>query len=118
MDEPPPTLKPYANMTIRGFLALADYVRKHIDPPSVGAAAVDVMTEGLKVTIGFDASAKRQPSEYEERKQKAEKAGMTVYDTNGKKRYERLKKEYPGVPPSVLTKSKKDIEEYVKTHQK
>jgi hypothetical protein len=121
MDETPSPLKSYANMTKKGFAILLDYVRTHMDPPVVDIA-VNVVTEGLKVAIGFDASTQRSNQEckqmYEERRQRAEKVGMTAYELNNKKRYERLKKEYPDVPTAVLTKSKKDIEEYVKTRQK
>jgi hypothetical protein len=117
-----PPLKPYANLTKSGFAILAEHVRENTHPPSAGNAAVDVVTEGLKIAFRFDVTAKPSTEDYKKmydgQKKKAEKAGITVYEKNHKKRYERLKKEYPNVPTSILVGSKKGLEEYVKTHQK
>ena len=105
--------KPSVNLNKTGYAKLVEYVRENTDPPDAGNTAVEVLTDGLRETLGFDAAAKRSEEyckrDYENQKKLATKRGVSVYELSAKPRYERLKKEFPNLPTTMLSKSLKEI---------
>ena len=110
--------KPSVNLNKKGYAKLVEYVRENMDPSDVGNTAVAVLTDGFRETLRFDPDAKKTQEEnrhsYDIQKKLAKERGLTSYEYSTKARYERLKNQYPDVPPSVLVKSKAYIEAYVK----
>ena len=110
--------KPSVNLNKKGYAKLVEYVRENMDPPDVGNTAVAVLTDGFRETLRFDPAAKRSEEDckrsYEKQKQLAKERGVSAYELSAKPRYERLKKQFPGLPPTVLSKS--SMEEIEKLH--
>ena len=105
--------KPSVNLNKKGYAKLIEYMRGSIEDSDVSNIAVDTVTIGLRETLGFDAAAKRSEEyckrDYENQKKLATKRGVSVYELSAKPRYERLKKEFPNLPTTMLSKSLKEI---------
>lgn len=105
--------KPSVNLNKKGYAKLVQYMQGAIEDPDVSNIAVDTVTVGLRETLGFDPASKRSEEyckrDYENQKKLATMRGVTVYELSAKPRYERLKKEFPGLPTTMLSKSIKEI---------
>ena len=108
--------KPSVNLNKKGYAKLVEHMKMNIEDHNVANIAVDTMTSSLRETLGFDPAAKRSEEDckrsYEKQKQLAKERGVSAYELSAKPRYERLKKQFPELPPTILSKS--SIEEIEK----
>lgn len=102
-----PVSKPIATMTKKGYSQICDYITGNASPEHT-QMILNLMTEAMKNTIGFDPEAKAS-KEVCERKinQRREKYGGKAYPPDyyekyGRKQYEKKKEMFPDVPISTI----------------
>lgn len=113
-EDDAPSLKPSVNLNKKGYAKLVEHMKMSIEDQSIGNIAVITMTSSLRETLGFDPAAKRSEEDckrsYEKQKQLAKERGVSAYELSTKKRYERLKNQYPDMAPSIVLKLKLPVD--------
>ena len=102
-----PEPKSVASLTKKAYYGMCEYINGNASPEHA-QMILDLMTEAMRATTGFDPNAK-MPTEtckkmVEQRKQILEKEGVTQYEKYIKPRYERLKEQFPTVSTHELLK--------------
>jgi len=101
-----PVTKPVANLTKKGYSQICDYISGNASPEHA-QMLLDLMTEAMKNTIGFDPEAKVSKEVREQKYNRLrEKFGkLSVpdqYEKYGKKHYEKKKDMFPDVPTTLI----------------
>ena len=102
-----PEPKSVASLTKKAYYGMCEYIVGNTSPENA-QMILDLMTEAMRATTGFDPNAKMSPElckrTIDRRKQNLEKEGVTQYEKYIKPRYERLKEQFPTVSTHELLK--------------
>ena len=102
-----PEPKPIASLTKKSYHGICEYIAGNASPEHT-QMILDLMTEAMRATTGFDPQVKADPEfckkKNEQRRKNAEKEGTTEYEKYIKPRYERLKEQFPGVSTHTLSR--------------
>lgn len=100
--------KSVVNLTKKSYREICEHITRHTDPEQA-QTTIALMTAAMRETTSFDPVAKQSLEmsrrQNEIRKEKLKASGATYYDAFNKKRYERLRAQFPNVPASVLIKT-------------
>ena len=103
-----PEVKPITNLTKKGYSQICDYILGNAEPEHA-KVVIDLMTEAMNKTIGFDPNARvsRELSlqKYEQKKARGVKNDPDHYNKYGKKSYAKKKALFPNIPASVVAKN-------------
>lgn len=102
-----PEVKPITSLTKKGYNQICDYILGNAEPEHA-KVVIDLMTEAMNKTIGFDPTARASRElclrKYEQRKAKGIQRDPDYYEKYGKKGYEKKKALFPNIPASVVVK--------------
>ena len=112
--------KAVVNLTKGAFANVCAHIQNTVDAETADLC-IGILTSALKETTGFSTSAKK-PKEVCERqyandKERVAREGTTIYDKYGKKKYEKRKEKYPGVPVKILAMSEREITQWVEKNK-
>jgi len=107
--------KAVVNLTKGAFANVCAHIQSNY--PDSADMCIGILTQALKETTGFSTTAKKPRGvcerQYALERERAAREGVTQYEKYIKKIYETRKELYPEVPAKMLSKSEREIKQWI-----